>query len=45
MPFSSHPITAVLPKARQLVGGSKKVTTCLLPGGREKSDSTEKNDR
>lgn len=31
--FSSHPMAAAFPKAKQLVGGSEKVTTCLPPGG------------
>lgn len=31
--FTSHLIAAAFPKARQLVGGSEKVTTCLPPGG------------
>lgn len=42
--FSSHPIAAAFPKAKQLVGGSEKVTTCLPPGGVIEPESTE-NDR
>ena len=31
-PFSSPPLAAALPRARQLVGGCEKLTTYLLPG-------------